>query len=213
MQQLPSLDDLGPKQMEEGRSSPVTKFRGRLDDARVSYDERRSRAVVTFYWSDIEVIVSDPPYPYPTFSFTINSSNRASSSFGVLVESVSKIFGHKDWAWSEQMGKTFVMELTPDHRFGNNREGNPIIASCWEAQAIEGEGAVGIKPSDKAIELLSGKTLAEFQQLALADPVVREDAALVGLILSGGFVTSLLATGKVVVDDDQRYHVVQADAS
>jgi hypothetical protein len=52
----------------------------------------------------------------------------------------------------------------------------------------------------RALELLNGKNLAEFFQVALPDSTIKTDASISTAIMGGQFVESMIAAGRVTVD-------------
>jgi len=88
--------------------------------------------------------------------------------------------------------------------------------ACWTVYSIEGVGVAGgqgMSPMDKAMNLLDGKTLADFNAAALADAQVRGDAALLQAISKpvsapDSFANTMVTAGKFAKDDQEVYHKV-----
>ncbi len=66
----------------------------------------------------------------------------------------------------------------------------------------------GITPEQQALSLLHGKDTAGFFQVAVPDPLIRTDAALVNSILSNAFITAQIASGMVTKNADGTHSVV-----
>jgi hypothetical protein len=66
----------------------------------------------------------------------------------------------------------------------------------------------GLSPDQQALELLHGRDISSFFQVAVPDVIIRTDAALVNSILSNAFVTTKIASGDVVRNDDGTHTVV-----
>jgi len=89
--------------------------------------------------------------------------------------------------------------------------------ACWTIYSIEGVGVAGgqgMSPMDKAMELLDGKTLADFNAAALADPQVRGDATLLQAISKpvsapDSFANTMITAGKFSKDEQDIYHLVK----
>lgn len=117
----------------------------------------------------------------------------------------------------------------------DGEEGRPKPPNLFDGRANEGKGAdvptptlmffmvegigvaggAGISPTDKAIGLLNGRTLAEFNQKVLAEPLVRNDVALLQAIslpetAPNSFAAAMLAAGKFTKDANGVYKKVGA---
>jgi len=98
----------------------------------------------------------------------------------------------------------------------DGRADKDVERPCWTIYSIEGIGVAGgqgMSPMDKAMELLDGKTLAEFNAAALADPQIRGDAALLQAISKpvsapDSFANTMVAAGKFTKDEQEVYHKV-----
>ncbi len=67
--------------------------------------------------------------------------------------------------------------------------------------------AISITPEQQALSLLSGADLATFFQKAMSDETIRTDPTLVNSILSGSWLASMEAAGKVTQQPDGLYMV------
>lgn len=87
-------------------------------------------------------------------------------------------------------------------------KGQDVATPTWKFFMIEDIGVAGgqgVSPLDKAIELLNGKTLADFNAAALADPIIRGDTQLLTSIAlppsaPNSFSSAMLATKKFKKD-------------
>lgn len=99
-------------------------------------------------------------------------------------------------------------------------KGQDMPTATWEVYFIEGigtKGSGGVSPLDKAIELLGGKTVSQFNQAALANDLVRGDVQLlqaIGMPVSApnSFTNQMLAAGQFTKDQTGVFHKVQAEA-
>jgi len=64
-----------------------------------------------------------------------------------------------------------------------------------------------VSPEQQALNLLNGKSLAEFFQFALPDTSIRADQSLMTAIMNNTFVEAKMATGEVTKDEQGVYHV------
>ncbi len=63
--------------------------------------------------------------------------------------------------------------------------GQDVPTAAWEVYMVEGvgvSGGEGITPTERAMQLLDGRTLSEFNQLAMADDLIRSDVELLQAI-------------------------------
>lgn len=87
---------------------------------------------------------------------------------------------------------------------------------AWAVYEVEGVGVAGgqgVSAMDLAMSLLDGKTLAEFNTAALANPVIRADTPLLQSIskpptAADSFANTMVTAGKFTVDEQSVYHKV-----
>jgi hypothetical protein len=102
-----------------------------------------------------------------------------------------------------------------------NPRGQDMPTACWEVYMVEGigsSGGEGVNATEKAIDLLDGKTLSQFNQAALADDVIRADTELlqsIGMPVSApnSFVNVLVTSKQIHKDKDGIYHKGPAPAA
>jgi len=98
-------------------------------------------------------------------------------------------------------------------------KGQDVPTAAWEVYMVEGvgvKGGGGASPLDKAMELLDGKTIAEFNQAALANDLIRSDVSLlqsIGMPASApnSFANTMIATGRFTKDDQEAFHKVGSE--
>ena len=96
----------------------------------------------------------------------------------------------------------------------NDGKGGDVPTSTWTVYSVEGIGVTGDQgatPLDRAMELLDGKTLAEFNTAALADATVRGDAQLLQAIgmpasAKNSFSNQMIAGGQFTKDKTGMFH-------
>jgi len=95
-------------------------------------------------------------------------------------------------------------------------EGANVPTPCWKVYEVEGIGVAGGQGKtalDRAIELLEGKTMADFNAVAMSDPLIRTDAALLTSISAQpdaptNFCNTMLTTGNFIKDAQEVFHKV-----
>ena len=190
--------------------TPLRKFYGVLE----SYPHEQSgygKTRVSLNFTQVQVLESTEPYPFPIATIPINLSNRKNSSWGVFGESLIQCLPEGvdiDFC----VGKKVGMEMEVGHKFGTNQDGDEMLGNCWKAFEVAGvvKGAKQTTAKDKAVELLNGKTMQEHTTLALADPQIRLDTDLQKAIVSKDFYNSLVQAGMFVKDEQGIYHKVVA---
>jgi len=86
--------------------------------------------------------------------------------------------------------------------------------AAWTVYEIEGIGVAGgqgVSPMDLAMDMLDGKTLAEFNAKALANPIIRNDTPLLQAIgmpptAPNSFANTMLVAKKFVQDEQGIFH-------
>ena len=212
-----------------GFRSPLRHFRGKMDSITGSMVQRgamtQARLEVNYNFSDVEVIESTEPYPFPVAQISLLHSNRTKSAMGVLGASIDRIInvGLGDNAPQEQVknqdfliGKVQEWKLTPGHMMWDAEAKVETPRECWEVVMVKGTGEVAptttkatdvISPAQQALNLLDGKTIQQFNNVVFQDPLIKEKGGrLIGLIIDGTFVKSLETAGTVTKDENGIYH-------
>lgn len=204
-------------------------------------EKTRTTTQVTLNLRDLEVIDTVEPYHYPIFSPQFGQSNRKKSRWGVLSESFNEIVDSV--LTTEQKDPDNPNYILPKNRtdikdcigkrFGlvmsDGEDGRPLPpmlydgradvdkpTPTWMVYSVEGFGVAGgqgVTPLDKAMELLNNRTLADFNQEALANPIVRGDATLLASIsmpvtAPTSFSNTMVTSGQFTVDENGVYHRV-----
>ncbi len=209
--------------LEDGfQGTPLRKFsgvfEGYTEEPATGYDGVR----VNLQFSDVEVEQSTEPYNLPTVVLNIGLSKKKKSKWGYIADSIAAIIP-EDEDLKDQYGKRFVLVLC------DGQEGRPegkliwskdadrakfptgeIPMAVWEVLEIAGtskgdDGKINTS-KDKAMKILDGKTLSEFNKLAYADPDIRKDVELQRGITNKSFVAGLVAAGAFEKDMNGVYH-------
>jgi len=100
-----------------------------------------------------------------------------------------------------------------------NPKGQDVPTPAWTIYSIEGVGVAGgqgINPNELAKALLDGKTLAQFNKDAMANDIIKANAALLTSIalpptVPGNFANALVTTGEFTLDPETKiYHKAAA---
>ena len=188
--------------------TPLREFLGTLD----GYPslQRNNRTIVSMNFTDVEIIESTSPYPFPVASIEFALSNRKKSAWGIWSESVNELIP-EDADMPYLVGKRLHLKRTPGHMLWSQRDGKEVERNCWELQAILGEGegvATGLNAAEIALEMLKGKTEQEFNQAIFQSQEFRastDSATVQQNIISKTFIPAVLASGVVVKDADGRF--------
>jgi hypothetical protein len=95
-------------------------------------------------------------------------------------------------------------------------KGQEMPTPCWVCYMIEGIGSTGSSgssPMDEAKKLLDGRTISQFNQAALANPIIRGDKDLLTAISAPtssptSFTTVMLSANMFSKDENGVYHKV-----
>jgi len=207
--------------------TPLKEFVGDLKGWEVGSDTF-GNVVIQLHFERLQVIRSDTPYPYPEETLAIKYSDRLNSAWGKAGTYFAEVLGmgmdNLDIDYLK--GRRWHMLRHDDIQFGKNKTtGEPLLGIVWQAVKLvqPGEvvvGATGPAPAiatsvvaapvpqtaqtaeQRALELLNGRNLADFFQVALADPLVRTDANLINQIINRQFVEAKRASGQIAERDD-----------
>jgi len=214
-----------------GFGTPLKHFKGKLDSITGSMVQRGSmpqaRLEVNYNFSEVQVIESSEPYPFPVAQISIMHSKRAQSAMGVFGTSIDKIVNAgvdgnlgQDKVHNQDflIGKTIELQITKGHMMWDGKAGKETERNCWEVIGVEGVGsaptpvaggapvATGLTPAMQAINILDGKTPQQFNSAVFQDPLVKTDAALVNQIIGNQFVPAMEAAGFISKDANGVYH-------
>ena len=194
--------------------TPLRKFWGKL--AEITPRADRDRTMVDLNYMDVEVLELIPGavYPHPIAQLNIRYTKRERSGWGKLIQSAEKI-GYDDL--KALLDKRILMEAHME-QYGTNQETNEVIQGLvWEVREVEGGSAgVGaavaagpVAPMEVALDLVHGRTQAEFAEAALQNTVLRTPENQKG-IFDNSLLSGLVASGQVELEGD-RYYVVGRD--
>lgn len=191
----------GLKDSEFG--TPLRDFSGTLD----SYypDDRQFGTFVVLNFKDLEVKRSIEPYNFPIATLSIKLSDKKNSAWGIFGESLAP-FLKEDEDFKDCIGRRMGLKMEEGHVYGKDRSsGEDMVGNPWKVYELEGAAAAGVTlptAKDRAKELLIGKTRAEFNKAAYADPLIRKDTGLQRSITDKSFINSLAQLGEIVEDEN-----------
>jgi len=163
--------------------------------------------MVVLHFTDIEVTRSAEPYNFPTATLSIKLSNKKRSGWGIFGDSLAELLP-EDQDVKDCVGKMMHLDMEEGHVYGQDRNtGEDLVGNPWKVVELEGvvAGKAGVAiptAKDRAKELLVGKTRAEFNKAAYADPIIRKDTSLQRAITDKSFITSLVQLGEVEEDEN-----------
>lgn len=188
--------------------TPLREFKGRLKE--YYPEERKFGAVVVLNFVGVEVIRSVEPYNWPTASLAIKLSKSKRSGWGVFGDSLAELLP-EDQDIKDTIDKEYHMEMEEGHVYGQDRTtGEDMVGNPWHVIGLEGATATGATvptAKDRAKELLIGKTRAEFNKAAYADPLIRKDTALQRAITDKSYINSLVQLGEIVEDENGTFQL------
>jgi len=201
--------------------SPLRKFTGVFD----SYEKVPASGYegwrVNLNFKDLDNVATAPGqvYNFPTAVLNLSLSNKHKSIFGYFGDSIGELIP-PDEDIKEQCGKTMTLVFCdgvdgrpkPKPIWSKNADtaeypNKMVPTPVWIVESVEGvtAGAAvesGVSATDWAEENLIGKTRAQFNKWAFADPKVRKDTGLQRSITDKSFINSLVQLKRVVEDED-----------
>ena len=186
--------------------TPLREFDGRLAD--FYPEERRFGTFVVLNFTDVDVVESVEPYNFPIAQIAIKLSGKKNSSWGVFSQSLAPLL-RDDEDIKDCKGRRMGMKMKMGYSYGKDRETNEsLLGNPWTVVRLEGAVAgKTVSATDRAKDLLIGKTKAEFNKAAYADPIIRKDVALQRAITDKTFINTLLQLGQVAEDENGVFHL------
>jgi len=222
------MSDLPLRGLEEGfAGTPLRRFtgifKGHEEEPARGYEGTRT----TLNFADVEVLESTEPYNFPTAQLNFGVSNRKESRWGYLAQSLVELIPEdediddqidKRWGLVYADGQDGRPEPKPIWSRNADKDQYPdgrIPTPVWVVYELEGKvageaakGGEGNTALERAMSLLDGKTLSEFNKVALADVVIRKDKSLPQAIVDKSFVKSMIEGGLFTKDENDIYHRV-----
>ena len=195
------------KLVEGGRQTPLVEFTGTLAAWEPKHDSQYDRVLITFSFTDVNVIESVEPYDFPIAEITIPFSARQKSLWGIFLKSIAT---EGEDVVTPMVGQTLHMRYTEGHMLWNGQEKKETARSAWQLVTDgQSQGTTGSTSSPIAhlVRLLDGSTEAAFMQVALRDEVVRSKPSLAQAILHKTLIPAIEAASLITKDQDDVYHL------
>lgn len=204
MEDLRGQVNIGAKDLVEGyQVTPLREFVGVLEDFVPERDEQYNRIRISLQFTDVEVIESTEPYPFPIVQLTVPFSQRKRSQMGFLVNSLDKVM---PGATLSSLVKQRVRMKVVSENFGRWRgETEDRIRGCWEIQEITSKPKVAQSAYEVALGLAEGKSptaLTEFYQQAFKNSAIKADKEVLDKILRKTFIEEAIEAGALYISDD-----------
>lgn len=198
------------RNLEEGGGArtPLREFKGKLDKYYGEFQERFNRTQVHLAFTEVEVVESTEPYDFPIADIVIPFSSRARSLWGIFSKSLAKVLPDGTDI-VDAVGSVLHLKYTGGHMLWDGSKETPRDA--WEVVAVAEVAAKAVKvdPMVRALQLLDGKTVQQFNQAALSDPVVRSDTIVQASIMQKRFIAEAIIKGLVTADVDGVHHLIK----
>lgn len=208
---------------------PVTRFRGMLAAPpeeqngfgveKTADDGTRQYTVAELGFTDVEVIETSEPYPWPTIKLSISykppQESRGGTKFEAMAHSVRKlgitlddlIGKTQEWAVLPAIVRSQITDAEGEPKLdGNGKQlWGDVKTPCWQIVSAEGVGSTEEAEADfdaMLLELADGKTDKQFYTAALEEQTVRDRPDVVTSITDREILQPLIAAGRLTRDDD-----------
>lgn len=194
--------------------TPLLEFKGTLKEY-LSEDregDNKKYKIITFNFTDIEVIRSADPYAFPIATIQVSYSTSQQTKWDALAGSIKKILG-LGATLDDIVNKVQTWEFAPatlrvliDGVWGEAQQ------PAWQLKEIAGAGVGGTAVDDgiddHILSLLDGKVEQDFYQAFYQDEKVRSHPDLITAATDRTLLTALEAAGRVTRDAAGVYHKV-----
>ena len=197
---------------------PLRKFDGIFDGYETMPATGYSGTRVDLNFKDIDNVVAVSPYNFPTAVINLGLSNKNKSKWGYLANSLAALLP-PDEDIKDCKGRRLSLVFCdgqdgrPEPKPIWSKDADPaefpdkmVPTPVWIVTEVEGGAVAGEVSGETAAEWaeqnLIGKTRAEFNKWAFADPKIRKAIALQRSISDKSFINSLLQLGRVVEDEN-----------
>ena len=221
-----------------GGDTPLRHFKGvlvpdkELSDERATKDGSRKYVVLVFNFTDVEVIHSVEPFPFPIASITVGYAppkmSRGGTAFEALASSLRKLMpDNMDINLLKGKRQEWKMEERKLRRGLTDEEGLPIMDGndkqlwgdvptlCWTVVAVEGLGSTEEADNDFyafLVDLADGKTEPKFYEAAFTNSRVTARENIVKAITDRTLLALLMEMKLIDRDAEGILHKVTAEA-
>lgn len=225
---LPAIDLSPPV---DNFRHPLIRFVGTLDkfeivvnEPRPEYGRMKQSQSVKFYFSNITVIESHEPYPFPTTDVTIPHSTAGNTRWAAWTESVRSLVPPGENSLEAITGKRQEWFFKPAQLRAPMRDpdtGEVIQdasgkdkwgiqpADAWQVVMIEGFNVSGKDLMDEVVDLLDGKTDKEFLEQLFTNQTLKSYPGFTDVVEAATdrkLIPQLVSMGKVSQDTEGKYH-------
>ena len=215
-----------------GFGTPLLRFKGVLTScpARKFTSYERERIAVDFQFSDVEVLESSEPYPFPIAQISIlyvnPQTSGGQSEWASWCKAFRKIAGGPDPDREVLVGHKQEWALLPAtlRRPLTDEEGNPLLDGngkrvwgdvedkAWQIVSVDGLGSVEQADADFdsfIVDLADGKTEPAFYEAALTNSKVTARPNIVTAITERKLLAVLIESGRLTRDTEGVLHKVE----
>jgi len=192
-----------PEQLESG-GTPLRKFWGVLQPC------GRDRPRIDLNFTDLEVLLSTPPWVYLTCQIQPNYSPRENSVWGILIKSLEDL---KVVDFQDLIGRRVLMEAEEQYKFFTAADGTENRGMVWRVAQVEGatQGGGSTAPAgvtDEAflMDILHGKNKSAFVFESQQTPIGKKSITRL-MDDTNGFTEEWIARGLVEMEGDIYYIV------
>jgi hypothetical protein len=212
---------------DSGNRTPVEQFQGDLVAVvpRQGAYQGQNRTFIDLKFANCVIMRVTPgeTYNFETVDISIRLSNQKNSGWGKFADSLAtKIPADKE-IW-DCIGTRMELEqksFSYGSRTENQQDPNdptkviavtiPIIANSWIVTSLVGnvttpQSSNGGVAQERALSVLDGRTLAQFNEEVWKEPAVKADPNLSSMLLNNQWVPTMVAAKVVVEDGAGVYH-------
>lgn len=194
--------------------TPLLQFKGMLKEY-IAKDRQdgsgRAFKVIDFNFTDIDVIASVDPYPFPICTIEVGYSTTENTRWDALASSIKKQFGRTP-VLDEIVGKQQEWHFAPamlTKKDDTTGLWSKEPTNAWQIVSIDGMGSpvqANANIDAHVLELLDGKNEQDFQQVFFVDPEIRKHPELIQQATSRELLPNLEAAGRAHRDDGGVWH-------
>lgn len=195
--------------------SPLRRFNGMLQaiEKETRQGQRGPYDVAIFDFTDVVVIESTEPYPFPIAQIQISHSTRTETRWAALGNSIRRLFGdvegattaclvgkNQDWA---MLPAPTRRPVDPDNPGGDWETQD---TDCWQVVSVEGAAQAAEDLTEHILNLADGKLEPAFYSVALTDPKVMASSDTINALTERKLLPALLEAGKLTRDAEGVLH-------
>lgn len=211
-------EDFVPSLETKAFGTPLLRFKAILKEYRSERrkDEGSSREfmVVNFDFTDLVVIESVEPYPFPVATLQIGYSSTEKTRWDALAQSIKGLFGRTP-ALDEIQGKMqewhfgdCKLRTKDEEEADPKKQWKDLPGQAWQVVSIDGIGAPAEKVdlTELVLNLLDGKTENDFYQEFYQNSDIKKDSALVESVTNRELLDTFEKAGRAHRDGEGVWH-------